>query len=73
MIQRIDKGLLRRSGKFSCCLVELVDDITVTGVVYEIRKRDLVLSECDDQQEALRELELMAALELQNRPTGSGM
>ncbi len=73
MIARRDKEVIQRKGKFTLWLVELVDGVIVTGLLYEIRKGDRSISECDDEKEAIREMNLHDALELQNRPTGSGM
>ena len=73
MIERRDKEIIQRKGKFTLWLVERVDDAVVTGLSYEIRKGDRFISECDDEKEAIREMTLQDALELQNRPTGSGM
>ncbi len=73
MIERRDKEILQRKGKFTLWLVELVDGVVVTGLSYEIRKGDRSISECDDEKEAIREMNLQDALELQNRATGSGM
>jgi hypothetical protein len=73
LIERRDKEIIQRKGKFALWLVELVDGAVVTGFSYEIRKGDRSVSECSDEKEAIREMNLQDALELQNRPTGSGM
>jgi hypothetical protein len=73
LIERRDKEIIQRKGKFTLWLVELVDDTGETGFLYEIRKGGRFISECDDEKEAIREMNLHDALELQNRPTGSGM
>ena len=73
MIESRDKELLLREGKFALWLVELVENGVVTRVSYEIRRGEQLISECDDEKEAIREMNLLVVLELQNRPTGSGM